>query len=78
MKIKEQTIQELDSLPPSDLLMVYELLLSLKAKAQKKVENKTPPVYEQVREALSGCRGSFSEDISRGREEGISGCAAQW
>ncbi len=31
MKIKEQTIKELETLSPSELITVYEMILSLKA-----------------------------------------------
>ena len=71
MKIKEQAIRALDSLNPSDLLTVYELMLSLKSKVNEKAIKKPFPAYKRVRESLKGCKGSLSEDIIQAREDRI-------
>jgi hypothetical protein len=70
MKIKEQAIKDLDTLKPSELLVVYDLILSLKG---KKPERAIPIVstYKKVREALKGCKGSMAEDILSAREDRI-------
>lgn len=70
MKIKEQAIKDMDALKPSDMLVVYDLILSLKERAPGKAI--TPPsAYKKVREVLKGCKGSMSEDILRFREDRI-------
>lgn len=71
MKIKDQAIKELDALRPSDLLIVYDLMLSLKEKVQEKTARGPLPAYKRVREALKGCKGPLSEDIMRAREDRI-------
>jgi len=71
MKIKDQAMKELDTLRPSDLLMVYDLMLSLKEKVQERAVRSPLPAYKRVREALKGCKGSLSEDIMREREDRI-------
>ncbi|MBI5755885.1 MAG: hypothetical protein HZA12_03080 [Nitrospirae bacterium] len=70
MKIKEQAIKDLDTLKPSELLIVYDLILSLKG---KKPERAFPVVsaYKKVREALKGCKGSLTEDILSARTDRI-------
>lgn len=69
MKIKEQAISELESLKPSDVLVVYDLMLSLKAKRKETV--KPSEAYIKVRKALSGCKGLMSKDILAAREDRI-------
>ena len=71
MKIKDQAMKELDTLRPSDLLIVYDLMLSLKEKVQEKTTRSPLPAYKRVRAALKGCKGSLSEDIMREREDRI-------
>lgn len=70
MKIKEQAIKDLDTLKPSELLVVYDLILSLKG---KEPERAIPlvPAYKKVREALKGCKGSLAADILSDREDRI-------
>ena len=69
MKIKEQAINELESLKPSDVLVVYDLMLSLKAKKREMV--KPSQAYIKVRKALSGCKGLMSKDIIAAREDRV-------
>jgi CTP:phosphocholine cytidylyltransferase-like protein len=78
MKIKEQTIKELESMNPAEMMIIYDLILSLKRKhASHIVEdikyektNKLQP-YIKVRNALKNCTGSMSEDILLEREERV-------
>jgi len=69
MKIKEQLVKELDSLKPSDALMVYGLMLSLRGR--EKVAAQTSRSYIKVREALSAYKGVMSKDILSAREDRI-------
>ena len=70
MKIKEQTIKELEELRPAELFRVYELILSLKKTKEKQFKEPTL-AYMRGREALRQCKGSLSEDILAARENRI-------
>ncbi|MCX5814137.1 MAG: hypothetical protein NT178_16580 [Proteobacteria bacterium] len=69
MNIKEYAKKELDALGRSELLTVYDLILSLKPRTEK--TKKHLHMYLTVREALKGCSGSMSDDILSAREERI-------
>ena len=69
MKIKEQTIKELESLGPSELVTVYEMIISLKARRGKRESREGEPAYLRVRKALKQCKGSLSDDIKSLRED---------
>ena len=70
MKIKEQTIKELDSLSPSELMTVYEVIISLKTETKKQHKlREGEPAYLRVRKALNHCKGSLGEDILLLRED---------
>ncbi len=71
MKIKEQTIKELESLDPSELMKVYEIIISLKITRKEHKDRKGKPAYLRVRNALKHCKGSLSEDILLLREDRI-------
>jgi hypothetical protein len=71
MKIKEQTIKELEELKPRELIRVYDLILSLKRKPEEERRKGGSPAYLRVREALKQCKGSMSEDILLDRENRI-------
>ena len=71
MKIKEQTMKELESLGPSELMTVYEMIISLKARHRKREIREGEPDYLRVRKALKQCKGSLSEDIKLLREDRI-------
>lgn len=71
MKIKEQTIKELESLGPSELITVYEMIISLKTKKKQYKLRKGEPPYLKVRKALNQCKGSLGEDITLLREDRI-------
>ena len=72
MKINEQAIKELESLGPSELMKIYEMIISLKSPQKKhKAQKKGAPVYIKVRNILKQCKGSLSEDILLLREDRI-------
>jgi hypothetical protein len=70
MKIKEKAMKELEAMTPSEVIMLYDLMLSLKTKAKEKLLNHSK-AYLKVREALSECKGSLSNDILMGREDRV-------
>jgi len=71
MKIKEEAARELNSLQPSDLLVVYDLILSLKKNIPVQRVVGAVSGHLRAREALKKCVGSFSEDLLRAREDRI-------
>jgi hypothetical protein len=71
MKIKDQTIRELEELKPGDLLKIYDLILSLKKSPEGGRRKSGLAPYRRVRKALKQCKGSLSEDIMAAREERI-------
>jgi len=71
MKVKEETIKELENLNPNELMMVYELILSFKGRKTKQRSKTNLPTYRKVRNALKQCKGSLSEDILAAREERV-------
>jgi len=71
MKIKDQTIKELEELKPGELIKVYDLILSFKRRPPEEKRKRDFPAYLKVREALKQCKGSMSEDVLLGREDRI-------
>lgn len=71
MKIKEQLLKEIDALRPSDVMVVYDMMLSLKVKATEQGPVKQSKAYIKVREALSGYKDSMSKDILLAREDRV-------
>lgn len=71
MKIKEQTIKELETLGPSDLYVVYDLIQSMKVKQKKQRIEGAVRAYQKVREILKHCKGSLSDDILNSRADRI-------
>ena len=71
MKIKKQAIKELNGLKPDALVKVYDFITELKRKNQTKKRKTATSDYMKVREALSQCKGSLSEDIMLEREDRI-------
>lgn len=71
MNLKEQAVRELDTLGPSELLIVYDLILSLKSRVKKTRVKKPLQAYLKVREALGGYKGSLANDVLEGREDRI-------
>ena len=71
-KIYAQTLKELETLTPGELLKMYDVILSLKAVPfSKKIKNVSSDEYLNVREALKGCNGSLAEDIIAERGDRI-------
>lgn len=72
MKVKDEAIKALETLPTAELMVVYDLILSLKGKTQEQPSIKeTSPPYMLVREALEKCSGLLSEDIISLREDRV-------
>ncbi len=71
MKVKEQAIKELETLKPTELMMVYDLILLFKGKIPKQSGKERLPAYIRVRNAIKQCKGSISEDILLAREDRI-------
>jgi len=71
MKIKEQTIRELETMKPSEIYLVYELIRSIKTREQRKIPAGSPGAYQRARLLLKGCKGSLSSDIIRNREDRV-------
>lgn len=71
MKIKDQAIKELESLGPSELVTVYEMITFLKTRPGALRARIGEPAYLKVRKALSGCKGSLSDDILLLREDRV-------
>ena len=71
MKIKKQAIKELNDLRPDALARVYDFITELKRKNQTEKRKTATSDYMKVREALSQCKGSLSEDIILEREDRI-------
>jgi hypothetical protein len=71
MKIKDRAIKEIEELRPTELIKVYDLILSLKKKPVDGRKEKIVPAYLQVRGALKQCKGSLSDDILSVREDRI-------
>lgn len=71
MKLKEQTLKELDGLNPSELCAVYDLIISMKTKKRPRLQGSQSIASRRVRESLKLCKGSFSADIINGRADRI-------
>lgn len=69
MKIKEKTIQELESLDTDQMRIVYDIIRTLKRSPGKKssgIKND-----QLVRDALKNVSGSMSDDIIKDRQDRI-------
>ncbi|MCJ7775787.1 MAG: hypothetical protein MUP08_05310 [Desulfobulbaceae bacterium] len=72
MKILEQAKKTMESLPPSELMAVYDMMLIMrKRRVDKSDARRSVDAYKKVRAVLRGCSGSLSEDIIRSREDRI-------
>ncbi|MHB1646606.1 MAG: hypothetical protein EVG15_09810 [Candidatus Acididesulfobacter diazotrophicus] len=70
MKLKDQTIKELESLEPSEIIKVYDMVIALKSVQIKSVK-KAGLSYIKARKALENIKGSLGKDIVLLREERI-------
>ena len=69
MKPKDRLLKELENLSNSNILKVYDLVLTLKEKEKTKVTSSKD--YLRAREALKNCKGSLSDDIKEERKERV-------
>jgi len=71
MKLKEETIKEINQLPSHQLTKVYDFIQMIKKQqVATRPRNRHAP-YLRSREILKKCSGSLTEDIIRGREDRI-------
>lgn len=56
---------------PTELIKVYDLIISLKKRTLNARKEKGVPAYLKVRGALKQYRGSLSEDVLAVREDRI-------
>ena len=69
MKLQDETIKEIEQLPPSALSRVYDLILSLKKEHRPPRKAPAPAPYLKARDILSKCSGSISDDIIYARKD---------
>jgi len=70
MQVKERLIEEIQDLPPQDLMDVYEMVLDLKEQKSIRLKD-AKPAFLEVQEILKKCPGSLSDDIRQLREDRI-------
>ncbi len=70
MKLKDQTIKELEYLEPSEIIKVYDMVIALKSTQVKPVK-KSGLSCMKARKALENIKGSIGKDIMLLREERI-------
>jgi hypothetical protein len=70
MKLKDQTIKELEYLEPSEIIKVYDMVIALKSAQIKPVKKSSLP-YMKARKALENLKGSLGKDTILLREERI-------
>ena len=73
MKVKERVIRDLDTLDPTDMVKVYDLILSLKRKGKSEAKRTPSPLrgYLRAQKALEPCHGSLSDDVVADRGDRI-------
>lgn len=72
MKVRSQAIEELGLLNPTELLKVYNLILSLRGTSHGNGQTQKPgTAYLRTRQALKNCKGSLSQDIILEREDRV-------
>ncbi len=69
MKIKEQVVKDLDVLEPKDVVVIYDLIQSLKHNRRKETLKPSSTAYLRVRSALASCQGNLSDDIDWTRKD---------
>lgn len=67
MNPKDRLLKEMENLSNSNILKVYDFVLTLKEKEKTKRVT-SPKDYLRVRKALINCKGSLSNDIEEERE----------
>jgi len=71
MKIADRIAEDVQTLDPAQMLLVYDLISSLKTRRQPDVAVDVPEVCRRVRTALAGCRGSMSDDVIALRDDKV-------
>ncbi len=71
MKLQDETIKEVEQLPASELLRVYDLILSLKRKHRPPQKAPASASYLKARGILCKCSGSMSDDIVDARKDNV-------
>lgn len=71
MRLKEQTIHELEGLSPVELSKVYEMIRLVKSTRTQPVQSSRPEFFIQTQEALAECVGSLSDDIIHERGDRV-------
>ena len=73
MKLKEETIKELNERPPQHLSKVYDFIQIIKKQNQSMSVNarQARKPYLRARKILAKCRGSLTDDVIKGREESL-------
>ena len=69
MKLQDDTIKEIEQLPPSALFRVYDLILSLKKKDRPSQRASASAPYLRARNILKKCKGSMADDIIDARKD---------
>lgn len=70
MKIKEETIKELNQLPPYQLSKVYDFIQAIKKEPAQPLRNRQTS-YLRTREILKKCSGSLADDIVADRDDRV-------
>jgi hypothetical protein len=70
MRSKEHLLKEIETLSNSNILKVYDLVLTLKEQERVKEKENTKN-YLISRQALRKCSGSLSDDIKEERNDRI-------
>ena len=70
MKIKEETIKELNKLPPYQLSKVYDFIQAIKKEPAQPLR-RSQASYLRAREILKKCSGSLADDIVADRDDRV-------
>ena len=72
MKVLSRAIKTMETLPPADLMAVYNVMLTMKkSRSGKDGRRKSVFAYREVQSILRRCSGSMSENIIQDREDRI-------
>lgn len=70
MKLREQLAKAVETLDPTDALMVHELVQNLTSRSRAAAPPPRPSnAYLRVRKALRRCPGELSDDIREQRQD---------
>ena len=69
MKLKEQLAKAVETLDPTDALMVHELVVNLVSRKTDARALRSSNAYLRVRQALRRCPGQLSVDVREQRED---------